>query len=164
VSGLLEDPTFWVGVSLALFLAIIVWRRVPQMIARALDDRAAAIKSQLDEAKRLREEAEVLLKEYRAKTANVSEEVQGIIDQAKAAAERAADEARVQLQQQIERRIKMAEEKIAQAEAEALADVRAAAASTSSAAAAIVIRKQLDGSKGDAVVDNAIRDLRTKLH
>jgi F-type H+-transporting ATPase subunit b len=164
MTGLIEDPTFWVGVSLALFLLIVVWQRVPQMIARALDDRAAAIKSQLDEAKRLREEAETLLKEYRAKTANVSEEVQGIIDQAKAAAERAADEARVQLQQQIERRAKMAEEKIAQAEAEALADVRAAAASTSSAAAAIVIGKQLDGSKGDGVVDSAIRDLRTKLH
>jgi F-type H+-transporting ATPase subunit b len=164
MTGLLADPTFWVGVSLALFLIIIVWRRVPQMIGRALDDRAAAIKHQLDEAKRLRDEAEALLKEYRAKTANVSEEVQGIIDQAKAAAERAADEARVQLQLQIERRIKMAEEKIAQAESEALTDVRAAAAATSSAAAAIVIGKQLDGSKGDIVVDSAIRDLRTKLH
>jgi F-type H+-transporting ATPase subunit b len=164
VNGLLEDPTFWVAVGTMLFLVVVVWQRVPHTVAKMLDDRAAAIKSELDEAKRLREEAQVLLKEYRAKTANVNEEVQAIIDAAKAAAERAAAEAREQLQQQIERRVKMADERITQAEAEAIADVRAAAASTAAAAAAEVIGKRLDGGRGDAIVDGAIRDLRAKLH
>lgn len=164
MSGYLQDPTFWVAVSTVIFLIVLVWRRVPQMIAKALDDRAAGIKTQLDEAKRLRDEAEVLFKEYRAKTANVANEVQAIIDAAKAAAERAAADARIQLQQQLERRVKMAEEKIAQAEAEAIADVRAAAASTATSAAAEVIGRHLVGAKGGAIIDGAIRDLRSKLH
>lgn len=164
MSGLLADPTFWVAVSTLIFLIVLVWQGVPQMVAKMLDDRAAGIKTQLDEAKRLRDEAEVLLKEYRAKTANVNDEVQAIIDAAKAAAERAAADARIQLQQQLERRVKMAEEKIAQAEAEAIADVRAAAASTATTAAAEVIGKRLAGAKGGAFIDGAIRDLRSKLH
>ena len=164
MSGLIEDPTFWVAVGTVLFIALIVWRRVPQLVAKMLDDRAAAIRSELDEAKRLREEAEVLLKEYRAKTANAAQEAQAIVDAAKAAAERMAVDARAQLQVQIERRAKMAEQKIAQAEAEAIADVRAAATRVATAAASEVIGKRMTEPKGDALIDGAIRDLRAKLH
>jgi F-type H+-transporting ATPase subunit b len=164
VTGIFADPTFWVAVGTAIFIAVVVWRRVPQMVAKMLDDRAAAIKGELDEAKRLREEAEVLLKEYRAKTANAAQEAQAIIDAAKASAERMAADARAQLAVQIERRGKMAEQKIAQAEAEAIADVRAAATAVAAAAAAEVIGKQTTEAKGDALIESAIRDLRTKLH
>jgi F-type H+-transporting ATPase subunit b len=164
MTGLFEDPTFWVAVGTAIFIAVVVWQRVPQMVARLLDERAASIKAELDEARRLRQEAEVLLKEYRAKTANAAQEAQAIVDAAKAAAERMAADARAQLTVQIERRGKMAEEKIAQAEAEAIADVRAAATSVAAAAAAEVIGKGTTEAKGDALIDSAIRDLRTKLH
>jgi F-type H+-transporting ATPase subunit b len=164
MTGFFADPTFWVAVGTVLFIAIIVWRRVPQMVAKMLDDRAAGIKNELDEARRLREEAEVLLQEYRAKTANAAQEAQAIIDAAKASAERMAADARAQLAVQIERRGKMAEQKIAQAEAEAIADVRAAATAVAAAAAAEVIGKQTTEAKGDALIENAIRDLRTKLH
>jgi F-type H+-transporting ATPase subunit b len=164
VTGLLADPTFWVAVGTAIFIGVVVWQRVPQMVGKMLDDRAAAIKAELDEAKRLREEAEVLLKEYRAKTANAAQEAQAIIDAAKASAERMAADARAQLAVQIERRGKMAEQKIAQAEAEAIADVRAAATAVATAAAAEVIGKQTTEAKGDALIETAIRDLRTKLH
>ncbi|MBL8783204.1 MAG: F0F1 ATP synthase subunit B [Alphaproteobacteria bacterium] len=159
-----EDPTFWVAVGTAIFVGVVVWQRVPQMVGKMLDDRAAAIQAELTEAKRLREEAEAVLKEYRAKTANAAQEAQAIVDAAKASAERMAADARAQLAIQIERRGKMAEQKIAQAEAEAIADVRAAATATAAAAAAEVIGKRMTETKGDALIDTAIRDLRTKLH
>jgi len=159
-----EDPTFWVAVGTVLFVILIVWRRVPQMVAKMLDDRAAAIKAELDEAKRLRTEAEALLKEYRAKTANAAQEAQAIIEAAKEAADRMGADARAQLQVQIERRTKMAEEKIAQAESEAIADVRTAATTAAAAAAGAVIGKGMTEAKGDMLIDTAIRDLRSKLH
>lgn len=164
MTGIFADPTFWVAVGTVLFIAVVVWQRVPQMVARMLDDRAAAIKAELEEAKRLREEAEAVLKEYRAKTANAAQEAQAIIDAAKTSAERMAADARAQLAVQIERRGKMAEQKIAQAEAEAIADVRAAATAVATAAATEIIGKRTTEAKGDALIDTAIRDLRTKLH
>jgi F-type H+-transporting ATPase subunit b len=164
MTGLFEDPTFWVAVGTVIFLGLTVYLGVPKMVGKMLDDRAAAIKAELEEAKRLRQEAEALLKEYRAKTANATQEAQAIVDAAKSAAERMAADARAQLAVQIERRGKMAEEKIAQAEAEAIADVRAAATATAAAAAAEVIGKQTTEAKGDALIDSAIRDLRAKLH
>ena len=164
MTGVFEDPTFWVAVGTVLFILVLIWQKVPGMVAKMLDKRAAAIKAELDEAKRLREEAEVLLKQYRAKTAGAQQEAQAIIEAAKASAERMAADARTQLQQQIERRGKMAEQKIAQAEAEAIAEVRAAATAAAGRAAAEVIGKHMTEAKGNELIDGAIRDLRTKLH
>ncbi|MEQ1866613.1 MAG: F0F1 ATP synthase subunit B [Micropepsaceae bacterium] len=164
MSGVFEDPTFWVAVGTVLFIALLIWRKVPGMVAKMLDERAAGIKAELDEAKRLREEAEALLKQYRAKTAGAQQEAQAIIDAAKASTERMAADARVQLQQQLERRAKMAEQKIAQAEAEAIAEVRAVATAVAANASAAVIGQRMTDAKGDELIDGAIRDLRTKLH
>jgi len=164
MSGLFGDPTFWVAVGTVLFIALVVYLRVPGMVAKMLDDRSAAIKNELDEAKRLREEAEILLKQYRAKTAGAEQEAKAIIDNAKEMADRLAIEARAQLEQQIERRAKMAEQKIAQAEADAIAEVRAAATAAATSAAAEVIGKRLTEAKSDALIEASIRDLRTKLH
>lgn len=164
MSGLFEDPTFWVAVGTVLFVLLAIRMKVPGQVAQMLDDRAAAIRAELDEAKRLREEAEVLLAEYRKKTANAAQEAQAIIDSAKSAAERMAVEAKAQLAQQIERRAKMAEQKIAQAESDAIAEVRAAATSAATAAAAEVIAKRMTDAKGDLLIDSAISDLRSKLH
>lgn len=164
MSGVFEDPTFWVGVGTALFVLVLVRQKVPGMVAKMLDDRAAAIKAELDEAKRLRAEAEALLADYRKKTANAASEAQAIVDNAKATAERLAADAKVQLQQQIERRAKMAEQKIAQAEADAIAEVRAAATSAATAAATDVIAKRMNDAKGDALINSAIADLGAKLH
>ncbi len=164
MSEFFQDPTFWVAVGTVLFIALLIWRRVPALIAKMLDDRAAAIKAELDEAKRLREEAEALLKQYRAKTANAEQEAKAIIDTAKEVAGRMAIDARAQLQLQLERRAKMAEQKIAQAETEAIAEVRAAATAAATAAAAEVIGKRMTEAKGDELIETSIRDLRTKLH
>ena len=164
MGGIFEDPAFWVAVGTTLFIGLLVWQRVPQMVGKMLDDRADAIRAELDEALKLRTEAEKLLQEYKAKTANAAQEAQAIVDNAKASAEQMAADARAQLAVQIERRAKMAEQKIAQAEAEAIAEVRAAATSVATAAAGAVIGKQMTANKGDALIDGAIRDLRTKLH
>lgn len=160
----MEDPTFWVAVGTLIFVALVIYLKVPGMIAAMLDARAAAIKNDLAEAKRLREEAEVLMRDYLAKTKNADSEAAAIVAAAKAESERMVVEAREQLSQQIQRRGKMAEEKIAQAEAQAVADVRAAATDAASAAAREVIRARMTETKGDALIDASIRDLRAKLH
>ena len=164
MTGFMADPTFWVAVGTTILVAFLIWRGVPKMVGKMLDDRADAIKNELDEAKRLRAEAEALLAEYKAKTSNAAQEAQAILDTAKASAERMATDARAQLAVQIERRAKMAEQKIAQAEAEAIAEVRAVATSVASTAAGVVIGKQMNEAKGDSLIDGAIRDLRAKLH
>jgi F-type H+-transporting ATPase subunit b len=160
----MQDPTFWVGVSLVLFLIIAAYFGVPGMVAKQLDARADAIRSELDQAKNLRLQAEATLKQYEAKRAEAEAQAQGIVANAKAEAERLAAEANVQLQQQIERKTKAAEQKIAQAETAALAEVRAAAAAAAVQAAEAVLKGQMTESKGDALIDDAIRDLRAKLH
>jgi len=164
LTGLFEDPTFWVAVGTTIFVVVLIVLKVPGMLAKMLDERAAAIRAELDEAKRLREEAEALMREYLAKTANAEGEAAAIIAAAKSEADRMTVEAGVQLKQQIERRAKMAEQKIAQAEAEAIDDVRNAATQAASAAAGEIIRAKMTDAKGDALIDAAIRDLRTKLH
>lgn len=160
----MEDPTFWVAVGTVIFVGVVIYLKVPQMLAGMLDARAAAIRNELAEAKRLREEAETLMREYLAKTKNADSEAAAIVAAAKVESERMAAEAREQLAQSITRRAKMAEEKIAQAEAQALADVRAAATDAATAAAGEVIRARMNEAKGDALIDASIRDLRTKLH
>ncbi len=164
MSGVFGDPTFWVGVGTALFVLLLIRLKVPAQVGAMLDARAAAIKAELEEARRLRAEAEALLADYKKKTASAADEAQAIIDAAKAAADRMAADAKVALQQQIERRAKMAEQKIAQAEADALAEVRAAATAAASAAAREVIAKRMTDARGDALIDSAIAELGTKLH
>lgn len=160
----MEDPTFWVAVGTVIFVCLVVYLKVPGMLAGMLDARAEGIKSELAEAKRLREEAEALMRDYLAKTKNADGEAAAIVAAAKAESERLVAEARVTLEQQIQRRAKMAEEKIAQAEAQAIADVRSAATDAASAAAGEVIRARMTEAKGDALIDASIRDLRAKLH
>ena len=160
----MEDPTFWVAVGTVIFIGVVIYLKVPRMLAGMLDARADGIRSELAEAKRLREEAEALMRDYLAKTKNADAEAAAIVAAAKVESERMAAEARVQLAQQIERRGKMAEQKIAAAEAQAIADVRAAATEAATTAAGEVIRARMNDAKGDALIDASIRDLRTKLH
>src|SRR5437763_13064621 len=120
---LLRDPEFWVAVGTAIFLAILIWKRVPQMTANSLDARAAAIAREIEEAQRLRSEAEALLAQYKQKQAAAETEAQAILAGAKAEDGHFAAEARVARAEQIARRAKQAEDRIAQAEANALADI-----------------------------------------
>jgi F-type H+-transporting ATPase subunit b len=160
---LLRDPEFWVAVGTAIFLAILVWKRVPQMTANSLDARAAAIAHEIEEAQRLRSEAEALLAQYKQKQAAAETEAQSILAEAKAEAERFAAEARATTTAQIARRAKQAEDKIAQAEAHALADIRAAAADAAVTAAEKLIAARLDEKAGAELVKRALAEIPGRL-
>jgi F-type H+-transporting ATPase subunit b len=160
----LHDPEVWVAVGLLIVAAAFLKIGVPKMIAKMLDDRAGAIAKELDEAKRLREEAAALLAGYAQKAAQAESEAARIIADAKDEAERFAKETRVQLRQQIERRAQMARDKIEQAEHAALDEIRALAADKAAAAAEKLIAARLDEARSDKLVQDSIKDLPEKLN
>lgn len=161
---LLHDPEFWVAVGFAIVLAIFLRLKVPAMLAKALDTRAAAIARELDEAKRLREEAAAVLAGYVQKAAQAENEAAAIIADARTETERFAKEARAQLRAQIDRRAQMAKDKIEQAEAAALTEIRALAADTAVAAAKKLIAARLDEKSSAALVEESIKELPDKLN
>jgi len=155
---------FWVAVSFVVFLAILYYYKVPKLIAKALDDRAEAIRRELDEARRLRQDAQDLLAEYQSKHRNVAGEADTIVEQARREAEAFAQETRAALNGLLERRTKAAQEKIARAEAQALDDVRARAVDAALAAAEKILREKVDGRDGALLLDQSIRDLKASLN
>jgi F-type H+-transporting ATPase subunit b len=161
---LLGNPEFWVGVGILIFLGIGLWQRVPTAIARALDDRAAAIAEELAQAKRLREQAQALLAQYTEKRGKAEQEASAILTEAKAEAERFAADARAAISAQIARRAKYAEEKIAQAQAQAVAEVRALAADAAVAAATKLIAARLDDKRAADLVKRGIEEIPSKLN
>jgi len=122
------EAEFWVAVAFFTFLGVLVYFGVHNHLLNGIDDRRKRIRSELDEARRLKEEAQALLAQYQRKQREAEQEAAAIIAGARAEAERLASEAKAKLEDYVARRSKMAETKIAQAEAQALADVRAAAA------------------------------------
>jgi F-type H+-transporting ATPase subunit b len=161
--NLLRDPEFWVAVGTAIFLAILVWKRVPQMAAKSLDSRAAAIAHEIEEAHRLRLEAEALLAQYRQKQSAAETEAQAILEEARGEAERFGAEARAAAAAQIARRARQAQDKIAQAEADAIADIRAAAADAAIAAAERLIASRLDENTAADLVKRSLADIPDRL-
>ena len=155
---------FWVAVAFVAFLAILVYYKVPKLIAKALDDRAEAIRKELDEARRLREEAQTLLADYQKRHRNVGQEAEAIVDQARRETEAFALETRASLKDTLERRTKLAEDKIARAEAQAVDEVRASAIDVAVAAAERILREKMAGSGGAALIDQSIRDLKGRLN
>jgi F-type H+-transporting ATPase subunit b len=161
---LLEDPEFWVGIGTLIFLGILLWQKVPSLITSALDARAAAIARELEEARRLRLEAESLLLEYKKKRMDAEGEAATIVAEAKAEAERYAAESRTALTAQIERRGRQAEEKIAQAEQQAVAEMRALAADRAIAAAETLIAARLDDKRAADLVKRSLEEIPSKLN
>jgi len=158
------EAEFWVGVAFFVFVALLSYVGAHRMILASLDQRRDKIKSELDEARRLREEAEKLLAEYRRRQRDAESEAQTIIRNAQAEAERIADEAHARLEELIARRTAIAQTKIAQAEAQALADVRAAAADAAVAAAEKILRQTAKGKVADDLIAKGIEDVKAKLH
>jgi F-type H+-transporting ATPase subunit b len=161
---MLAMAEFWVAVAFVAFVAILVYYKVPALIAKALDDRAEAIRKELDEARRLREEAQNLLADYQKKHRNVGQEAEAIVDQARREAEALAQETRASLKTTLERRTRLAEDKIARAEAQAVDEVRATAIDVAAAAAEKILREKMTGSGGAALIDQSIRDLKGRLN
>jgi F-type H+-transporting ATPase subunit b len=160
----ITEPEFWVAVSFFLFVAGLFYLGVHKKLASALDARAAMIAKELEDAKRLREEAEKVLADYRRKQGDAVKETQGIISLASKEAEILAAETRRSMSEHFERRMKLAEDKIARAETEALREVRAAAAEAAIAAAQIVIAQKLTPEGADRLVTQGIDALKGKLN
>ncbi len=158
-----NDPTFWTAVGFAIFVAAVarvVWRAA----TKALDDRAAGIKASIDDAAALREEAQALLADYRRKQQGAEEEARAVLAHAREEAARIAGEAGRALEDALRRREQQALAKIAQAEQEALADVRAHAVRLSAAAARTLIERHLDKPRADALVAESVESLPRHLH
>jgi F-type H+-transporting ATPase subunit b len=154
----------WVAVAFVLFLGLLAKLGVHRKLLAALDNRGARIKTELDEAKRLREEAQAVLAEYQRKRGEAEREADAIIAAARDEAERLAAEAKGKVEEFVARRTKMAETKIVQAEAQALADVRAAAAEAAVAAAEKILTATAKGRVGEDLMAQGIRDVKAKLN
>ncbi|MDR6657507.1 F0F1 ATP synthase subunit B family protein [Tardiphaga sp. 172_B4_N1_3] len=155
---------FWVAVAFVLLMAVFGWFGIHRTILTALDHRSVRIKQELDDARRLRDEAAALLADYKKRHAAAEREAQDIITSAKEEAERIAAEAKTKMEDFVARRTKSAEGKIAMAEAQAIADVRAAAADAAVNAAASVLSQSVKGSVADDLIAKGIGEVRSKLN
>jgi F-type H+-transporting ATPase subunit b len=161
---MLATPEFWVLISFILFIGLLVYLKVPAKLAAMLDDRASRIAKELDEARRLREEAQGLLAEYQRKRRDAEKEAEAIVAQAREEAEVFAVETRQKLSEMLERRVRIAEEKIAQAEVQAVKEVRSAAADLAVAAATRIIAEEVQGERAEKLVEASIADLKNRLN
>ena len=153
------DAPQWIALAMVVVFAILLWKRVPAMIGKALDSKIAGIRAQLDEAAQLRAEAEAIKAEYEAKSAQADAEAATMIERARHEAEGIVTQAEANAAALIERRIRMAEDKIAAAERSALDEVRAKVATAAASAAEKLIRERMDAGADKAMVDTAIADL-----
>jgi len=158
----LNSPGVWVAASMLVVFGFMLWKGVPGLIARALDNRIATIREQLAEAAKLRAEAEALRAEYQQKSASAAKEADAILAHARDEAEAMLAKAKRDAETLVDRRTRMAEDKIAAAERAAIAEVRARAASVATTAAAALIAKGHDAGADKALVDKAIADLGTR--
>ncbi len=161
---MLSNPTFWVGVAFLLFWGILFYYGVPKQLLGSLDSRGKRIADELAEAKRLRTEAESLLKQFEQKRAAAEREAAEIVSSAREEAERLARETEAKMADFVKRRTATAEAKIAQAEAQAAAEVRAAAVNAAVKASERVLRGELTGPAAEALVTRSLGDVRAKLN
>lgn len=157
------DNSFWALIGLVLFIGLLVYVGVPRIIGGMLDKKIKQIETDISEAKRLREEAAALLAEYEQKRIAAEAEAEGIITAAKEEAARLTAEAQASLTELVARRTKSVEDKIAQAEAQAIAEVRARSADLAVEAARTVLTTEMN-SKGGQVIDKAIADVGNRLN
>jgi F-type H+-transporting ATPase subunit b len=158
------EAEFWVAVATILFVLLLFYMGVHKQLAEMIDARRNRIQAELDEARRLKEEAQKLVAEYRRRQGEAQAEADALVDNARAEAERYAAEAHAKLEEFIARRTKMAETKISQAEAQALADVRAAAADAAVAAAGEVLSQTTKGQIANDLITRGIADVKAKLN
>jgi len=158
------EPETWVAIAFFILMALFAYLGIHRTVLKALDHRGERIKAELDDARRLKDEAAKLLAAYKARHAKAEAEAQEIIASAKAEAERIAAEAKTKLEDFVARRTKTAESKIALAEAQAMADVRAAAANAAVTAASTILSQSVKGSVADDLLTKGIAEVRAKLN
>jgi F-type H+-transporting ATPase subunit b len=158
------EPEFWVAIAFVILMGVFAYFGIHRTVLKTLDHRSDRIRAELDDARRLKEEAAKLLAQYKARHASAEREAQDIIASAKAEAERIASEAKTKMEDFVARRTKTAESKIALAEAQALADVRAAAADAAVTAASTILSQSVKGQIADDLLTRGIAEVREKLN
>ncbi|WP_028348036.1 ATP F0F1 synthase subunit B [Bradyrhizobium murdochi] len=158
------EPETWVAIAFVILLVLFAYLGIHKTVLTALDHRGERIKAELDDARRLKEEAAKLLGEYQTRRASAEREAEEIVANARAEAERIATEAKAKMEDFVARRTKTAEGKIALAEAQALADVRAAAANAAVEAASTILSQSVKGSVADDLLAKGIAEVRAKLN
>jgi F-type H+-transporting ATPase subunit b len=153
------DATAWVALAMILVIAILLWKKVPAAIAKALDRKIEGIRQQLAEAAQLRAEAETLRNEYQAKAASAEADAAAVVERARHEAEAIVRQAQSDSEALIERRGRMAEDKIAAAERHAIDEIRAKAAAAAAAAAERLIAAEMDAASDRTIVDRTIAGL-----
>jgi F-type H+-transporting ATPase subunit b len=159
-----EDPETWVAIAFVILMAGFGYLGIHRTVLKALDNRTARIKAELDDARRLKDEAAKVLGDYKARRASAEREAAEIVAGARAEAERIAADAKAKMEDFVARRTKTAEGKIALAEAQALADVRAAAADAAVAAASTILSQSVKGEVADELLAKGIAEVRAKLN
>jgi F-type H+-transporting ATPase subunit b len=160
----ITEPEFWVAVSFIIFLGVLFYFGVHKKLATMLDARALEISKELAEARRLREEAEKVLADYRRKEGEAANEAGSIIALAAKEAEMLAAETRKSVKEHFDRRMKLAEEKIARAEQDAVREVRSVAVDAAVAAAQSLIAEKLTSDRAEKLVTESIDSLKSKLN
>lgn len=160
----LNNTDFVVTIAFVVFIGILLYLKVPGIVGKLLDDRAAGIARDLDEARNLREEAQSLLASYERKQKEVAEQSDRIVATAKEEAKAAGEDAKVALQAAIARRLRAAEDQISSAEASAVRDVRERAVAVAVQAAGDVIAAKMAAKDANALIDAAIDDAGKRLH
>ena len=158
------EPEFWVAVAFVILMGTFAYLGIHRTVLTTLDHRSERIKAELDDARRLKDEAAKLLAEYKARKASAEREAEDIIASARAEAERIASEAKAKMEDFVARRTKSAESKIALAEAQALADVRSAAANAAVTAASTILSQSIKGQVADDLLAKGIAEVREKLN
>jgi F-type H+-transporting ATPase subunit b len=158
------EPEFWVAVAFVILMGVFAYLGIHRTVLKTLDHRSERIKAEIDDARRLKEEAAKLLAEYKARGASAEREAQEIIANANTEAVRIAAEAKTKMEDFVARRTKTAENKIALAEAQALADVRAAAANAAVSAASTILSQSVKGDVADDLLAKGIQEVRAKLN
>jgi F-type H+-transporting ATPase subunit b len=158
------EPETWVAIAFVILMGAFAWLGVHRTVLTALDHRSERIKAELDDARRLKDEAAKVLAEYKAKRATAEREAEDIVTNAKAEAERIAADAKTKMEDFVARRTKTAENKIALAEAQAVADVRAAAADAAVTAATTILSQSVKDQVADDLLAKGIAEVRQKLN
>ena len=158
------DATFWALIALIIFLGIAAYMKVPGMIGKALDERAARIRAELDEAQRLREEAQQLLAEYQRRRKEAEQEAGDIVAAARREAELLVEEAEKKTKDYVARRAALAEQKIGQAERDAVNEVRSSAVDIAVEAARALLAAKVDAKAGADLFRSSLQDLKSKLN
>jgi F-type H+-transporting ATPase subunit b len=158
------DNTFWAFVALLIFIGVMIYYKVPAMISKSLDERANRIRNELEEARRLREEAQQLLAEYQRKRKEAEKDAADILASAKREADMLLEDAHRKTEEYVVRRTAIAEQKIAQAEREAVNEVRASAVDIAVEAARKLLAEKVDATTGAELFNSSLQEVKSKLN